>query len=157
MKHKLRNSIFAAAIAVAAMGAATAQSILDNYTPVTDDMLLNPVGEDWLMWRHNYNHWGYSPLDQVDASNVGDLRMSWAWTLAPGLNEITPLVHDGVMFLVQANDFVQAVDATNGQLLWEYRRNVVDHAAALSAANRNGALYEDKLIIATHDAFLVAL
>lgn len=134
-----------------------AQSLLDSYTPVTDEMLENPPAEDWLMWRNTQNHWAHSTLDQVNRDTVGDLDLAWAWTLDPARNELTPLVHDGVMFLVQGNDFVQAVDARDGTLLWEYRREVVDHAAALSAANRNGALYEDKLIIATHDAYLVAL
>lgn len=146
------------ALGVVMLGsAALGQSVLDNYTPVTDEDLLNPAPGEWLMWRHNYSNWGYSPLDQINRDNVDELRLAWAWTLDPARNELTPLIRDGVMFLVQGNDFVQAMDATDGTLLWEYRRPVVDHAAALASANRNGALYEDKLIIATHDAYLVAL
>lgn len=145
-------------VAVALVGAfAFAQSPLDNYTPVTDEMLLDPPAEDWLMFRRTYNEWAHSPLDQINKQNVGSLRLAWAWTLDPARNEMTPLVHDGVMFLVQGNDFVQAVDARDGTLLWEYRREVVDHVAPLASGNRNGVLYEDKLIIATHDAYLVAL
>ena len=109
------------------------------------------------MWRRTQNHWGYSPLDQINKDNVGTLRLAWAWTMAPGLQETTPLVHDGVMFLPQACDFIEAVDATNGNLLWEYRRPEVDHVAPLSCANRNGTLYGDRLYLATRDAFLVAL
>lgn len=153
---RIRFIVFGIA-AAALFFTAAAQSILDDYSPVTSEMLENPDAGDWLMWRRTFNNWGYSPLDQIDASNVESLKLEWAWTLDPALNELTPLVHDGVMFLVQGNDFVQALDAKTGDLLWEYRRPVVDHAAALAAANRNGALYEDKLIIATHDAFLVAL
>src|SRR5690625_3144842 len=146
------------ALGVVMLGsAALGQSVLDNYTSVTDEDLLNPAPGEWLMWRHNYSNWGYSPLDQINRDNVDELRLAWAWTLDPARNELTPLIRDGVMFLVQGNDFVQAMDATDGTLLWEYRRPVVDHAAALASANRNGALYEDKLIIATHDAYLVAL
>ena len=145
-------------VAVALVGAfAFAQSPLDNYTPVTDEMLLDPPAEDWLMFRRTYNEWAHSPLDQINKQNVGSLRLAWAWTLDPARNEMTPLVHDGVMFLVQGNDFVQAVDARDGTLLWEYRREVVNHVAPLASGNRNGVLYEDKLIIATHDAYLVAL
>ena len=109
------------------------------------------------MWRRTYNHWGYSPLGQINTSNVGTLRLAWAWTMEPGLQETTPLVHDGVMFLPQACDFIEAVDARDGTLIWEYRRERVEHAATLACANRNAALYGDHLIIATHDAFLVAL
>ena len=136
---------------------AGAQSLLDDYTPVTEAMLLSPPEGEWLMWRGTYGHWGYSPLDQINTSNVGSLRLAWAWTMEPGLQETTPLVHDGVMFLPQACDFVEAVDATDGTILWEYRRERVEHAANLACANRNAALYGNQLILATHDAYLVSL
>ena len=135
----------------------SAQSLTDEYTPVTEQMLVDPPASDWLMWRRTYNHWGHSPLDQIDTTNVGNLRLAWAWTMAEGLQETTPLVHDGVMFLVQACDYVEALDVRDGVRLWEYRRPQVDHGARLACANRNGTLYEDKLFIATHDAHLVAL
>ena len=145
------------ALVVAFMTVASAQGRLDNYTPVTDEMLAEPSPNDWLMFRRTLNEWAHSPLDQINRDNVDTLRLAWSWTLDPARNEMTPLVHDGVMFLVQGNDYVQAVDATNGEMYWEYRREVVDHVAPLASGNRNGVLYEDKLIIATHDAYLVAL
>ena len=109
------------------------------------------------MWRRTQNHWGYSPLDQINKESVGDLRLAWAWTMEPGMQETTPLVRDGIMFLPQACDFIEAVDARDGTPIWEYRRERVDHAASLSCANRNATLYGDKLYIATGDAYLVAL
>ena len=133
------------------------QSVPDNYSAVTEDMLIEPPAEDWPMWRRTYGHWGHSPLDQIDASNVGSLRLAWAWTMADGRQETTPLVHDGMMFLVQACDFVEALDLRDGSRIWQYRRDEVEHAAPLACVNRNGVLYEDKLFIATHDAHLVAL
>ena len=120
-------------------------------------MLLNPQDGDWLMWRRTYDHWGYSPLDQINASNIEHLRLAWAWTMEPGLQETTPLVHDGIMFLPQACDFIEAVDARNGTLIWEYQRPRVEHPARLACANRNAVLFGDRLFIATHDAYLVAL
>ncbi|HET9949340.1 MAG TPA: PQQ-binding-like beta-propeller repeat protein [Longimicrobiales bacterium] len=132
-------------------------ALLQKWTPVTDSLLQNPPDGEWLMWRGSYGHWGYSPLGQIHRGNVDQLRLAWAWTMAPGLQETTPLVHDGVMFLAQACDFVEALDATDGTLLWDYRRERVEHPAALACANRTAALYEDKLFIATHDAHLVAL
>lgn len=132
-------------------------SPLDRYTPVSERMLLEPPDGEWLMWRRTYDHWGYSPLDEIDRENVGTLRLAWAWTMAGGLQETTPLVHDGVMFLPQACDFVEALDARDGTLLWEYRRERVEHSATLACANRNATLFGDRLYIATHDAYLVAL
>ena len=134
-----------------------AQTVADSYAPVTDEQLVDPPDEDWLMWRRSYGHWGHSPLSQINTSNVGTLRLAWAWTMAEGLQETTPLVHDGMMFLVQSCDFVEALDVRDGSRIWQYRRDRVDHAARLSCANRNGALYEDKLFVATHDAHLIAL
>ena len=143
--------------ATAFVSSVTAQSLLEDYTEVTLEDLANPPATDWLMWRRTANHWGYSPLDQINRDNVDTLRLAWAWTMEPGLQETTPLVHDGVMFLPQACDFIEAVDATDGTPLWEYRRPPVDHIASLSCANRNATLYKDQLIIATRDAYLVSL
>ena len=84
------------------------------YTPVTDEELVDPPDSDWLMWRRSYGHWGHSPLSQINTSNVGTLRLAWAWTMAEGLQETTPLVHDGMMFLVQSCDFVDALDVRDG-------------------------------------------
>ena len=58
---------------------------------------------------------------------------------------------------MQPCDFVEALDVRDGSRVWEYRRERVDHAANLACVNRNGALYGDRLFIATHDAHLVAL
>ena len=45
--------------------------------PVTDAMIENPPPGDWLLWRRTQNGWGYSPLDQVNRDNVGDLQLVW--------------------------------------------------------------------------------
>ena len=147
----------AALVLSASAAAAQPQALLDNYTPVTLEELANPPASDWLMWRGTPNNWAHSPLDQINKDNVDSLRLAWSWTMEPGKQETTPLVHDGIMFLPQACDFIEAVNATDGTPLWEYRRATVDHVAPLSCANRNGTLYKDQLIIATRDAYIVSL
>ncbi len=137
--------------------AAFSQSLVEDYTPVTLDQLANPPASDWLMWRGTQNHWAHSKLDQINKENVDSLRLAFAWTMAPGLQETTPLVHDGIMFLPQACDFIEAIDATNGNLIWDYQRPEVEHAAVLACANRNGTLYKDQLLLATRDAYLISL
>ena len=52
-----------------------------NLTPVTDTMLRDPPAADWLMWRRTYNGWGYSPLDQINKTNVKNLQPAWTWSL----------------------------------------------------------------------------
>ena len=157
--RQLLSAVFTSLLltATAALAQSQGQALLENYTPVTLEELANPPASDWLMWRGTPNHWAYSPLDQINRDNVDSLRLAWSWTMEPGKQETTPLVHDGIMFLPQACDFIEAVDATDGTPLWEYRRPTVDHVAPLSCANRNGTLYKDQLLIATRDAYIVSL
>ena len=96
------------------------------FVPVTDEVLQDPDPADWLMWRRTLDGWGYSPLEQIDRDNVGELRMVWTRALAPGLQQGTPLVHDGVMYMPNPRDVIQALDGASGDLLWEYRRSLPD-------------------------------
>ena len=95
---------------------------LDRLTPVTDAMLRDPAPDDWLMWRRTYNAWGHSPLTQINRDNVKNLTVAWSWALnSSGMTEFTPLVHDGIMFMWNYGELIQALDARNGNLLWQYR------------------------------------
>ena len=78
----------------AAQGAANA-----GFVPVTDAMHENPAPGDWLMWRRTQNGWGYSPLDQINRDNVGDLRMVWTRALREGTNQATPIAYGGVLYV----------------------------------------------------------
>ena len=102
---------------------------LQDFVPVTDGMLLQPAPENWISFRNGYSLWGYSPLSQINAGNVGDLRLVWSRAMRDGPQEVEPLVYNGVMFLANVEDIVQALDATTGDLLWEYRRNLPDDIA----------------------------
>src|SRR6185503_14781066 len=93
-----------------------------EFVAVTDAMLKNPADGDWLMWRRTLNGWGYSPLDEINKRNVDRLEQVWAYPLGMGIQESTPLVHDGVMYVPNSGDYVQAFDAATGSLLWEYKR-----------------------------------
>ena len=99
-------------------------SRLDDLTPVTNDMLLNPPADDWLVWRRTHSNLGHSPLSEISKENVDDLRLAWTWSLPPGANMMTPIVHDGVMFTLSSGDVVQAIDATTGDLLWAYQHEL---------------------------------
>src|SRR5205823_2376163 len=100
----------------------TAVGELKNYIPVTDAMLKNPDPGDWLMIRRNYQAWSHSPLAQVNATNVKELQLVWTWAMNEGgANEPTPIVHNGVMFLANTGNVVQALDARTGELIWENR------------------------------------
>src|SRR5690242_21235660 len=93
---------------------------VQNYAPVTEKMLLNPSPDDWLMFSRTYDAQRFSPLKQINKQNVGQLRLAWERGMAAGQTETIPLVHNGVMYVVNPGAVVQALDATNGDLLWEY-------------------------------------
>ncbi|MGW8369451.1 MAG: outer membrane protein assembly factor BamB family protein, partial [Gammaproteobacteria bacterium] len=109
-----------------ALGAGTAVAQKsDQYVPVTDAMLRDPDPADWLMYSRTYDAQRYSPLDQINRSNVSELTKAWSRPLPGGVIEVIPIVHDGVMYLsVPAGrgegGGVMALDATTGEMLWHY-------------------------------------
>jgi alcohol dehydrogenase (cytochrome c) len=130
---------------------------LDALKPVTDATLASPPDADWLMWRRTYGVSGYSRLKQVDRTNVAKLVPAWSWTLPVSQNENTPLVHDGVMFVMSAFA-VQALDAATGDLLWSYIRPLPANLnGGATTRPKSMAIYGDKLIAPTADKHLVAL
>jgi alcohol dehydrogenase (cytochrome c) len=169
----MRRAKLTFALLVTCAGAALAQSPaplngttisphpLQSYAPVTDAVLTRPDPADWIMMRGNYQGWGFSTLDQVNKANVKGLQLVWARTMEAGINEATPIVHNGVMFLGNPNDVIQAIDAASGELLWQYRRNLPPESAFRQnfwgQRKRSVFLYDDKLFTVTKDNFLVAL
>lgn len=125
--------------------------------PVTDDMLRAPPEGDWLMWRRAYNGLGFSPLKQINPKNASRLQLAWSWTLSPSLNEITPLVHDGVLF-IHSGAAVQAIDAVSGELLWQYMRELPDNLNGGRGGRSKGmAIYQNALYLPTVDGHVIAL
>lgn len=134
----------------------TVTGTLPKYVPVTDAMLRNPPASDWLMFRRDYQASGYSPLSQITTENVRDLELVWAWAMNEGgRNQPTPIVHDGVMFLGNVGNIVQALDARTGELVWEHQLGGIP--ISQQSAVRHLALYDDKVFVTTHDARLIAL
>lgn len=133
----------------------------DEFKSVTDAMLQDPSADDWLMWRRTLDSWGYSPLDQINRDNVDQLRMVWTRDLAVGTGEITPLAYDGVLYVPQASDVIQAIDSVSGDLIWEYSREIPDDLYEMVGGNarnnRNLAIYENLIINTSDDNFVFAL
>ena len=160
--RRLPIIVFAVALGAAVPPALHAQPPRD-FVPVTDAMLQAPSDGDWLMWRRTLDGWGYSPLDQIDRDNVGDLRLVWSRALsAGGRQQGTPLVYDGVLYMPNPSDVIQAIDAVTGDLLWEYRRSLPDDACerilpGVCTTNRNLAIYENLIIDTSVDEFIFAL
>ena len=133
----------------------------DTFVPITDAMLQAPAPEDWLMWRRTLDGWGYSPLDQIDRTNVADLRMVWTRALNSGNQQGTPLAYQGVLYMPNPNDVIQALDGATGDLVWEHRRNLPDdlnaHMGGLVSTKRAIAIHGRYILDTTGDDYLMAL
>src|SRR5436190_15541917 len=132
------------------------------FVPVTDAMLQNPAPADWLMWRRTLNSWGYSPLDQINRDNVGDLRMIWTRALRPGSQQGTPLAYGGVLYMPNPKDIIQAIDVASGDLIWEHQRDlpndVWNHVGGyLAENNRNIAIHGTYIIDTSVDDHVFAI
>ena len=133
-----------------------------GFVPVTDAMLQDPAPGDWLMWRRTLDGWGYSPLDQIDRDNVGELRMVWSRALTEGRQQGTPLAYGGVLYMPNPADVIQAIDAVTGDLVWEHRREVPDDIGdyvfnTLWQNNRNIAIYGSTILDTSADDHIFAL
>src|SRR6058998_1920300 len=133
---------------------------VQNFVTVTDQTLRAPSPQDWPIHRGNYQAWGYSPLDQINKANVKNLQLVWSRAMEPGINEMTPLVYNGVMYLGNPGDVIQAIDATNGDLIWEYRHPLpamTSFKANHGQRKRSIALSGEHVYTVTWDNTVVAL
>jgi alcohol dehydrogenase (cytochrome c) len=108
------------------------------------------------MWRRTLDGWGYSPLNQINRNNVSQLRMAWTRGMAAGsTQESTPLVYDGVMYLPNPGDYIQALDARTGDMIWDYQRTLAQNARR--GTNRNIAIYGNTIIDTSLDNSVYAI
>ena len=129
------------------------------FVPITDEMLLDPDPDDWLMAHRTYDFQAYSPFSEINRDNVHTLQLAWMRAMDEGPQQIRPLVYDGVMYIAHNGDHLQALDATTGDMLWDYRRQQPEDLreyAALGNRTRNLALYGTHIYHLTADAHLVA-
>lgn len=135
-----------------------------TFTSVTDGMLLGARkdGKNWLSYGRDYWNQRWSPLTQVNATNVHQLRMAWMYQTGIsrlGSFETSPIVVDGVMYLTTPYNTAMAVNARTGKEIWRY-----EHKPSIAAPiyccgpnNRGVAISDGTVYMATLDARLVAL
>ena len=117
---------------------------------------------DWLTNHGSYKSFNYSPLSQINASNVGNLGV--AWIHIPGKStrglQSTPLVADGVLYYTGSYSRVFALKGDTGEVLWSYFPELDEALVARqthSPYNRGVAIGEGKVYVGTVDGRLIAL
>ena len=115
--------------------------------------------ENWLTYSGTYKSQRHSRLDQITPTNVADLELAWVFQ-ARSLEvfQATPLVVDGIMYLVEPTNTVVALDATLGRVFWTYEYTPSrESRPCCGAVNRGLGILGDTLFLATVDANLIAL
>src|SRR5579871_2645749 len=137
MKHTLRGVAAMLLTASALAGSISMGPAQQAFVPVTDDTLAKPDPGDWLMIDRTYDEQRFSPLEQINKSNVGQLRMAWSRGLPNGTQESTPIVYRGVMYIYVPGAGIMALDATNGDQIWEYKREYPPNVRPRGARNKS--------------------
>jgi quinohemoprotein ethanol dehydrogenase len=129
-----------------------------------DDKRLLAAGADganWLSYGRTYDEQRFSPLTQINDTNVGKLGLQWSADLDTARGqEATPIVVDGVLYVSTAWSMVKAFDAATGKPLWSYdpqvpREKLVD--VCCDAVNRGVAVYKGKVFVGTLAGHVIAL
>jgi alcohol dehydrogenase (cytochrome c) len=108
------------------------------------------------MIRGNYQAWSYSALSQITSANVKNLRLAWVWAMNEGgASEPTPVVHNGIIYLSNTSNTVQALDGKTGDLIWE--NHIGPDATRAYGATRSISIFGTHVYLSTTDARLYAL
>lgn len=133
-------------------------------TPCSPPPAASAQQSDWPMHGGDAAETRYSPLDQISAENVEQLRVAWSWEI-PKIGarlETTPIVVDGVLYGTAAFSFVFALDAVTGEEIWSWDP-AIPHAdeggppTCCGDVNRGVAVHGDRVFVGLLDGRLVAL
>ena len=135
-------------------------------SPRVDDAVLKSAGktgEDWLSYGLSHSETRFSPLDEINTTNVSRLGLSWSYDLGlgGGGQEATPLVWNGTIYGITNWSVVFAVDARTGKERWrwdpEVNQTAVRPKICCGVVNRGLAIYQGKIFAPVIDGRLQAL
>jgi PQQ-dependent dehydrogenase (methanol/ethanol family) len=148
---------------VAAAAAATVASTA-LAADVTSQRLLNAdkTPADWLTYHGTYKSWHYSGLDQINAGNVGKLKVAWSHATPKSTRGLQtfPLVADGILYYSGAYNQIFALDGATGNLIWAFKQKLDDDLVSKqthSPYNRGIAIGDGNIYMGTLDGKLVAV
>ena len=136
-------------------------SQISDFKPITHERLLKGTADPsaWLMYGGSYDSTRFSPLTDINRTNVKKLQAAWMFqTGVPAQFQASPVVADGIMYMTAAFNHVYAIQAETGEMLWRYDHPLPsDMRVCCGPSNRGVAISGDKVFMATLDARLVAL
>ena len=140
----------------------TSDGNIGNGTGPVDstDLLAGTVdAEKWLLYGGDYANMRHSPIDDINAGNVGGLTVAWAFpTGTMEQFEVSPTVYDGIMYVTSSLNRLFALNAATGELYWRYDHQQPDDLRlCCGIVNRGAAISGDLVLMATLDAKLIAL
>jgi PQQ-dependent dehydrogenase (methanol/ethanol family) len=159
--HKTSIAIAAATLLLAAgMPGAIAQT--DSPTVSWDDIARDDATpKDVLSYGLGLKGQRFSPLKQIDRTNVAKLVPAWSFSFGGEKQrgqETQALVHNGVVYVTASYSRIFALDAVTGKQLWAYEHRLPDDIRpCCDVVNRGAAIYGDKVYFGTLDARVVAL
>jgi alcohol dehydrogenase (cytochrome c) len=122
--------------------------------------ITRPKSGTWPTYDGSYSGNRFSPLTQINTTNVAGLAPKWMFSLrgAPGNLQVTPVVVDSVMYVTSVNE-AYALDAKSGREIWHYSRPRTTGLAgdAAGGINRGVAVLGDRVFMVTDHAHLIAL
>jgi PQQ-dependent dehydrogenase (methanol/ethanol family) len=119
---------------------------------VDTGMLLQRPTKNWPTFNGDYTGQRFSPLKQINTSNVRSLTLAWSFQTRQAAMKATPLVVDGIAYFSVPNH-VWAADARTGRQIWHFSRTSIgDHLAS-----RGVTMFKDRIYFGTPDAHLIAL
>jgi len=125
----------------------------------TAEELTNPDPADWPTYGRTLDMHRFSPLDQIDADNVDDMRLAWSRGLEFVIDaQFSPTVYQGTMY-VNGADRVVALDAATGDQIWSYVVELDENTDSLTRDRSRGGpvVYDGKVFHALGDGRVVAL
>lgn len=146
-----------AAPPAAAAAPGYANRAVGDFTPVTEAMLDDPPPGDWLNWRRTRDGWANSPLASIGVGNVRRLRLAWSFALAEGINQATPLVHGGIVYVAGPGGSLQALDGADGDVIWQRQSLTPGLDQFKHLPMRNIAMLGTKLLVSAPDSALLAV
>jgi len=152
-------------LATVALAAVTVGGIVSGCGSGDGGGGLEGAGSDWSTNGGTMSNQRYSTLDDIDTSNVAQLKGVWRTHLngsgvaAKYSGESQPIVQDGVIYITTGNDDVFAVSVDSGKIMWEHKSNISQEISTICCGwlNRGVAIGDGRLYLGQLDGKVVAL